>query len=167
MIDAEDPSHVLKAALQTQLAAMKEYFDRSTRVLEEKDSNYRPVTGMLTAAQQIAHAAQTVEWFVGGAFAAAGFDMDFERMDKEVRAVTSIAAARAWMDRACDKAKSAIESHLEADWNAQFPPNPIMGEAPKFALFFALADHTAHHRGALTVYSRHLGYVPPMPYMEM
>jgi hypothetical protein len=130
---------VLKAALQTQLAAMKEYFDRSTRVLEEKDSNYRPVTGMLTAAQQIAHAAQTVEWFVGGAFAAAGFDMDFERMDKEVRAVTSIAAARAWMDRACDKAKSAIESHLEADWNAQFPPNPIHGRGAEIRSLLCLS----------------------------
>jgi len=158
---------MIKAALLTQLSAMKEYFDRSTRVLEEKDSNYAPVSGMLTAAQQIAHAAQTVEWFVDGAFAAAGFDMDFERMDKEVHAVTSIAAARAWMVRACDKAKSVIESHSEADWEAPFPPNPIMGEVPKFALFFALADHTAHHRGALTVYSRQLGYVPPMPYMEM
>jgi uncharacterized damage-inducible protein DinB len=25
-------------------------------------------------------------------------------------------------------------------------------------------EHTAHHRGALTVYSRLLGKVPPMPY---
>src|SRR5271169_3642126 len=107
-------SAVLKAALQTQLAAMKEYFDRSTRVLEEKDSNYSPVTGSLTAAQQIAHAAQTAEWFVNGAFAEAGFDMDFERMDKEVHAVTSLAAARAWMDRSCEKAKSVIEAHSEA-----------------------------------------------------
>ncbi|MGA7409364.1 MAG: DinB family protein [Bryobacteraceae bacterium] len=157
----------MKAALQTQLTAMKEYFDRSTRVLAEKDSNYCPVPGMFTAAQQLAHAAQTVEWFVDGAFAESGFDMDFERIDKEVRAVTSVAAARAWMDRACEKAKSVIESHSKSDWEEKFPPNPIMGEVPRFALFFALADHTAHHRGALTVYSRQLGYVPPMPYMEM
>jgi uncharacterized damage-inducible protein DinB len=158
---------VLKPALQAQIAAMKEYFDRSTRVLEEKDSNYSPIAGMYTAAQQIAHTAQTIEWFVDGAFALSGFDMDFERIDKEIRAVTSIAAARAWMGRAFEKAKAVIESHSEAEWAAQFPPNPIMGEAPKFTLFFALTDHTAHHRGALTVYERQLGYVPPMPYMEM
>ena len=158
---------MIKATLHTQLAALKEYFDRSTRVLEEKDSNYAPVKGMLTAAQQMAHAAQTVQWFVDGAFAASSFDMDFERMDKEVHAVTSVAAARAWMDRACDKAKSAIESHSDSDWGAQLPPNPIMGEVPRFVIFFAITDHTAHHRGALTVYSRQLGYVPPMPYMEM
>jgi uncharacterized damage-inducible protein DinB len=27
-----------------------------------------------------------------------------------------------------------------------------------------MVEHTAHHRGALTVYSRKLGKVPPMPY---
>jgi uncharacterized damage-inducible protein DinB len=166
MIDAEDPP-ALKAALSTQPAAMKEYFDRSTRVLEGKDSNHSPIEGMFTAAQQIAHTAQTVEWFVDGAFSASDFDMDFERIDKEVRAVTSIAAARSWMDRACEKAKSVIESQSKSDWEEKFPPNPIMGEVPRFALFFALADHTAHHRGALTVYSRQLVYVPPMPYVEM
>ena len=158
---------MLKAALGAQLASMKEYFDRSTRVLEEKDSNYSPAKGMFTAAQQVAHTAQTITWFMRGAFSESGFDTDYERLDKEVRAVTSIAAARAWMDRACAEAKSVIEAHSDAEWGAKFPPNPIMGEAPKFALFFALTDHTAHHRGALTVYSRQLGYIPPMPYMEM
>ena len=158
---------MLKAALQTQLAALKEYFDRSTRVLEEKDSNYTPVIGTFTVAQQIAHAAHTIEWFVEGAFAESGFDLDFERGDKAVRAVTSVTAARAWMDRACEKAKSIIESHSEAEWAALFPPNPITGEVPKFTIFFGITDHTAHHRGALTIYSRQLGYVPPMPYAEM
>jgi len=28
-----------------------------------------------------------------------------------------------------------------------------------------MVEHTAHHRGALTVYSRVLGKVPAMPYM--
>ncbi len=158
---------MLKAALQKQLAAQKEYFDRSTRVLEEKDSNYTPVTGTYTVAQQIAHAAQTIEWFMEGTFAETGFDMDFERADKAVRAVTSVAAARAWMDRACEKAKSIVDSHSEEEWAALFPPNPITGEVPKFTAFFGITDHTAHHRGALTIYSRQLGYVPPMPYMEM
>jgi uncharacterized damage-inducible protein DinB len=158
---------MLKGTLLTQLGALKEYFDRSTRVLEEKDSNYAPAEGMFTVAQQVAHAAQTIEWFVDGAFAESGFDFDFERLNKEVRAVTSLTAARAWMDRACEKGKFVIESYSEADWTALFPNNPITGEVPKFTIFFGITDHTAHHRGALTIYSRHLGYVPPMPYMEM
>jgi uncharacterized damage-inducible protein DinB len=158
---------MLKGTLLAQLAALKEYFDRSTRVLQEKDSNYAPAAGMFTVAQQVAHSAQTIEWFIDGAFAASGFDLDFEKSDKEVRTVTSLAAARAWMDRACAKGKTVIESQSEADWAALFPPNPITGEVPKFTIFFGITDHTAHHRGALTIYSRQLGYVPPMPYMEM
>ena len=47
------------------------------------------------------------------------------------------------------------------------PPGPIMGGQPRLAIFGALTDHSAHHRGALTVYSRLLGKVPPMPYMDM
>ena len=77
-----------------QVAAMKEYFDRSTRALEEADSTFSPKDGMFTVAQQIAHAAQTVDWFFEGAFAEGGFSMDFENMDKEVRQVSSLAAAK-------------------------------------------------------------------------
>ena len=156
-----------KEALLGQLAAMKEYFDRSTRVLEEADSGFVPREGMYTAAQLIAHVAQTVEWFVQGAFAAGGFDLDFERLDKEVRGVTSLASARAWMERACAGAKAVVEANADRAWAELLPPGPIMGGEPRSAVFGALTDHTAHHRGALSVYSRLLGKTPPMPYMDM
>jgi uncharacterized damage-inducible protein DinB len=81
--------------------------------------------------------------------------------------VTSLSAARAWVERACAAAKAGIEAHSDADWMAQLAPGPIMGGQPRFVIFGALTDHSAHHRGALTVYSRLLGKVPPMPYMEM
>ena len=158
---------MIKQGLFGQLAAMKEYFDRSTRVLEEADSNFAPKEGMFTTAAQVAHVAQTIEWFVDGAFAEGGFSMDFETMDKSVRGVTSLAAARQWMERACAKANATVEAHSDADWMAPLPPGPIMGGLPRFTIFGALTDHSAHHRGALTVYSRLLGKVPPMPYMEM
>ncbi|HLK69366.1 MAG TPA: DinB family protein [Bryobacteraceae bacterium] len=158
---------MMKQGLMAQVVSMKEFFDRSTRVLEEKDSGFAPQAGMFTSAQQVAHAAQTVDWFIEGAFAPGGFSMDFEGMDKQVRAVTSLAAAREWMDRACAAAKAAIEAHSDGDWMTPLPPGPIMGGLPRMVIFGALTDHSAHHRGALTVYSRLLGKVPPMPYMEM
>jgi len=43
----------------------------------------------------------------------------------------------------------------------------IMKGAPKMSIVYALADHTAHHRGALSVYARLLGKKPQMPYGEM
>ncbi len=158
---------MIKEGLLGQLAAMQEFFDRSTRVLEEADSAFAPKEGMFTVAAQVAHVAQTVEWFFKGAFAAAGFDMDFERMDKEVRTCTSLKAARAWFARAVAAGKDTVAAHSDEEWKQALPPGPIMGGQPRLVILGALTDHTAHHRGALTVYSRLLGKVPPMPYMDM
>ncbi|HEV3200599.1 MAG TPA: DinB family protein [Bryobacteraceae bacterium] len=158
---------MIKPGLFGQLKAMKEFFDRSTRVLEEADSTFAPKPEMFTTAQQVAHVAQTIDWFVAGAFAESGFGLDFETMDKEVRAVTSLTAARAWMERACAAANASVEAHSDADWMASLAPGPIMGGQPRFVIFGAMTDHSAHHRGALTVYSRLLGKVPPMPYVDM
>jgi uncharacterized damage-inducible protein DinB len=156
-----------KEMMLGQLASMKEYFDRSTRALDEADSAFAPKPDMYTVAQLVAHVAQTVDWFVQGAFAPAGFDLDFERMDKEIRAVASLGTGRAWLERAFAAAKAATEPRTEADWAELLPPGPIMGGEPRAAVFGALVDHTAHHRGALSVYTRLLDKVPPMPYMDM
>jgi uncharacterized damage-inducible protein DinB len=158
---------MIKQGLYGQLASMKEFFDRSTRVLEESDSAFAPKEGLFTTAQQVAHAAQTIDWFMNGAFQAGGFDLDFERLDKAVRAVTSLTSARQWWGQACAAAKATIDAHTDEEWMAPLADGPIMGGLPRFTVFGALTDHSAHHRGALTVYSRLLGKVPAMPYMEM
>ena len=44
------------------------------------------------------------------------------------------------------------------------PEGPIMGGEPRAAVVGAICEHTAHHRGALSVYARLLGKVSPMPY---
>jgi uncharacterized damage-inducible protein DinB len=157
----------MKQGLHAQLAAMKEFFDRSTRVLEDKDSEFAPQPGMYTVAQQVSHVAQTIEWFMNGAFAPGGFDMDFEKAEREMRAVTTLTAARDWLSRAMTEAGAIVDQHSDEEWSAPLPPGPIMGGAPRYHIFGAINDHTAHHRGALTVYSRLLGKVPPMPYMDM
>jgi uncharacterized damage-inducible protein DinB len=145
----------------------REYFNRSTRELKEENSSFAPVPGMYTVAALVAHTAQTIDWFFTGAFAEAGFDMDFERMDREVRACASLDAARAWFNAAADRAKAVAEAHSAAEWAVPLPAGPIMGGLPRHAIVNALTDHTAAHRGALSVYTRLLGRVPPMPYMEM
>src|SRR5579863_741364 len=157
---------MIKQSLHGQLAALKEYFDRSTRVLTEEDSSFAPEPGMFTAAQQIAHSAHTVDWFIAGAFAPEGFAMDFEQQDKMIRSITSITTARQWMEKACEAAQKAIDAHSEQEWMQPLPEGPIMGGLPRMVIFGAMTDHTAHHRGALTVYSRLRGKVPVMPYME-
>jgi len=150
-----------------ELESARDFFNRSTRSLTEAHSTYTPVAGMMTAAQQVAHAAQTVEWFLEGAFRPEGFDMDFAAHAVAVAQVTSLAAARAWFEKAIASAKEVVAGKSDAELMAPLPPGPIMGGLPRMAIFGAITDHTAHHRGALTVYTRLQGITPPMPYMDM
>lgn len=150
-----------------ELDSARDFFNRSTRNLAEAHSSFMPAPDMMSAAQQVAHAAHTIDWFIQGAFRPQGFDLDFESHAKIVAGYTSLSAARAWFERAITAAKEAIASKSDADLMAPLPEGPIMGGAPRMAIFGAITDHTAHHRGALTVYARLKGIVPPMPYMDM
>ncbi len=147
-----------------QLLASKDFFDRSTRVLEESDSLFRPNSQMMTAAQQVAHVAQTLDWFVEGASRPEGFDLDFEKHAAALASTTSLAAARQALDAAYANAIAFIRSRSAQDLAQPLPAGPVMGGQPVSDIVWAMVEHTAHHRGALTVYSRLLGKVPPMPY---
>lgn len=154
----------MKEQLVSELNATLEFFNRSTGNLTEEDSTYTPVDGIFTTAQQVAHAAQTIDWFIDGAFAPKGFDLDFEAHERKVREITSLSEARAWLDRSVENARAVIESKTDEEWAQPLPEGPVMGGQPRAAIFGAITDHTAHHRGALTVYARLRGKVPPMPY---
>jgi len=147
-----------------QLHASKDFFTRSTRVLEEADSGFRPQPDMMTVAQQVAHAAHTLQWFVQGASSPEGFDLDFEAQAKALEAVTSLATARELLDDGFAHAIEFIKSCSPEFLASPLPEGPIMGGQPISDLVWAMVEHTAHHRGALTVYSRLLGKVPVMPY---
>lgn len=147
------------------LASQKEMFRRSIGALEEADSNFAPQEGLFTAAQQVAHVAQTLDWFMAGAFELPdGPDMDFEAHQKEVRAVQSLAKANEWLDQAWARASKVLAAKSDAELDEPFP-GMLLGGRPKRSLVDMNGDHIAHHRGALTVYARLLGKVPPMPYM--
>jgi len=146
------------------LRVAKDFFDRSTACLEEGDSGFAPAPGMYTVAQQVAHVAQTIDWFLHGAFSGEGFDLDFGKHDRAVREVGSLAAARAWLDRSTEEACATIAAQPPAAMAAPLPDGPIMGGEPRSAILAAISDHTAHHRGALTVYARLRGKTPAMPY---
>lgn len=147
-----------------QLVASKDFFDRSTRVLEEGDSNFRPQEGLMTVAQHVAHVAQTLDWFVEGASRAEGFDLDFEKLGRELESVTSLEAARQKLETSYSSAIEFLRSKSAEKLAAPLPDGPIMGGQPMTEIVWGMVEHTAHHRGALTVYSRILGKVPPMPY---
>jgi uncharacterized damage-inducible protein DinB len=155
---------LLSSDFASQLLTSKDFFDRSTRVLDEADSEFRPREGMMTAAQQVAHTAQTLDWFIEGVSRPEGFDLDFEKHAQALAAVTSLAAARQMLESAYANSIQFVRSRGPEGLAQALPPGPIMGGQPISDLIWAMVEHTAHHRGALTVYSRLLGKVPPMPY---
>jgi uncharacterized damage-inducible protein DinB len=147
-----------------QLLASQEFFERSSRVLDEADSGFRPREGMMTVAQLVAHTAQTLDWFIEGASRPEGFDLDFEKLGKALEGVTSLSTARQMLQAAYDNAIHFLRSRSPEDLSQPLPPGPVMGGQPISDIVWSMVEHTAHHRGALTVYSRLLGKVPLMPY---
>ena len=147
-----------------QLLSSKDFFERSTRVLDEADSGFRPQEGMMTVARHVAHTAQTLDWFIEGASRREGFDLDFEKHAKALEGVTSLAAARQMLETAYANAIHFLRSRSPEDLALPLSPGPVMGGQPISDIVWAMVEHAAHHRGALTVYSRQLGKVPPMPY---
>ena len=150
--------------LAKQLLASQDFFNRSTRVLDEEASGFRPLEGMMTVAQQVAHTAQTLDWFIEGATRPEGFDLNFEQHAKTLESITSLEAARGMLETAYRNAIHFLNSSSPEDLARPLPPGPVMGGQPIGDIVWAMVEHTAHHRGALTVYSRQLGKVPPMPY---
>src|SRR3954451_5388564 len=147
-----------------QLLASKDFVDRSTRVLDEADSQFRPNDQMMTVAQQFAHIAQTLDWFIQGASRPEGFDLDFHAHALALETVTSLAAARDMLKKAYANSVQFLTNASPEVLERPLPAGPVMGGQPVSDIVWAMVEHTAHHRGALTVYSRQLGKVPPMPY---
>jgi uncharacterized damage-inducible protein DinB len=119
---------------------------------------------MMTVAQQVAHTAMTLDWFIEGASRSEGFNLDFEKQAQALEAVTSLAAARQMLEAAYANAIRFLRSRSPEDLARPLAPGPVMGGQPISDIVWSMIEHSAHHRGALTVYSRLLGKTPPMPY---
>ena len=151
------------ADLVAQLKTSHGYIRKMISIFGEEDAGFAPQPELYTVAGHIAHAADSVEWFVEGAFGE-GWNMDFDGLIAAARAVETLEEAVAWLDRAFEKAIAAFEAASDDDLNAPIPDERIMPDASRCDIVWPLVDHTAHHRGALTVYARLLGKVPGMMY---
>ena len=151
------------AGLATELRTSLKYIKATASAFDEDDAGFAPQPGLYTVAGHIAHAADSVEWFVEGAFGK-GWNMDFGALIAAAKAVTSLKEANEWLDRAYATAIAAVESAPDEVLFAPIPDERIMRGAARAAIVGAIVDHTAHHRGSLAVYARLVGKEPPMPY---
>ena len=153
----------LRQTLANQLDTSLRYFQGTASVFSEEDSGYAPDPAMFTVAAQVAHAADSVDWFVEGAFGK-GWDLDFEAIEARIREVASLSEANAWLERSFAEAARAVSAATSERLLAPIPDERMMKGMPRAGIVNGIVDHTAHHRGSLAVYARALGRVPPMPY---
>lgn len=151
------------SALVSELEATRKFFCTTISIFEPNDAGFAPHPDMYTTAAQVAHVADTIDWFMGGGFGA-GWDMDFDGAIARAKSVTSLEAAQTAMLDAFERAIATVQAADEATLLEPIPNDVIMHGAPRQAVIGAIVDHTAHHRGSLAVYARLLGKVPPMPY---
>ena len=106
----------------TQILASRNFFERSTSVLEETDSLFRPREKMMTVAQQVAHAVQTLDRFIDGVTRPGGFDLNFEEQNKTWREMKSLVKARTAFAAACARAVEFLRSKTPEELTHPLPP---------------------------------------------
>lgn len=151
------------AGLARELEMDLKFFKATCSVFEEGDAGYAAKDELYTVAGHVAHVADTVNWFVDGAFGD-GWDMDFEALIERAKAVTTLSDANKQLDEAFKRVTNVIANSSDQELFEPIHDKQILGDAPRLAIVSCITDHTAHHRGALSVYARLLGKEPPMPY---
>lgn len=143
----------------------RRFFHNVIKDFRPEHADFAPRPEMLTVAQHINHVAHTLDWFREGAFGA-GFDLDFEKMAASYKQPLTLEQAVARLNEAYDRLIDLVDGLSEAEIMEPMADNAILGAAPKLVALTANGDHTAHHRGALSVYQRLLGMTPTMPYVD-
>ncbi len=150
-------------ALGRELESTRRFFLTTLSVFTPGDAAFAPQPDMYSVAGHVAHVAITVDWFIAGAFGS-GWDQDYDTHIAQAKAVQSLDDATAMLGKAFDHAFATVSAATEEELDAPIPNDTVMYGAPRRAVVGGIVDHTAHHRGALTVYARLLGKVAPMPY---
>ncbi|MFT5200495.1 MAG: putative damage-inducible protein DinB [Planctomycetota bacterium] len=149
------------------LRASQEFFERTLACMQEEDGTFQPQESAFSTIAQVAHAAQTVDWFMGGIEEGKTFNTDSEGLEKELVYTKTLQAAKAWFQRSMAMAILAAEEKPDSFWNSKLPEGPMFAGNPRSFALGGILDHNAHHRGALSVYARLCGHKPAMPYGEM
>ena len=148
--------------LVKELESTQKFFKTTVSVFESDDAGFAPYPELYTVAGHIAHAADSIDWFIEGAFDD-GWDMEFEASIAKAKEVTSLQGATEWLDRSFGNARAVVGEASDQILFELIPDTRIMEVAPRLAVMSGIVGHTAHHRGSLAVYARLIGTQVPMP----
>ena len=149
--------------LVKQLETTQTFFKKTLSIFAPEDEGFAPFPELYSVAGHVAHVAESIDWFIEGAFGD-GWDLEFDAMIAKAKAVTSLVEATEWMERAFANAIAVVSAASDQVLLESIPDTRIMGGAPRLAVVSGILDHTAHHRGSLAVYARLIGKEPPIPY---
>jgi hypothetical protein len=90
-----------------ELESTQKFFKTTLSVFTPEDEAFAPFPELYTVAGHVAHAADSVDWFIEGAFGD-GWDMEFDASIAKAKAVTSLDEAKEWLDRAFANAIAVI-----------------------------------------------------------
>lgn len=153
----------VSGGLVKELESTQKFFNTTVSVFESDDAGFAPYPELYTVAGHIAHAADSIDWFIEGAFDD-GWDMEFEASIAKAKEVTSLQEATEWLDRSFVNARAVVGEASDQILFELIPDTRIMEVAPRLAVMSGIVGHTAHHRGSLAVYARLIGKQAPMPY---
>lgn len=117
--------------LVRELENTQKFFLTTLSCFEAEDGGFAPDPAMYTVASHVAHVAETVDWFVAGAFGS-GWDMEFEAAIARARAVTSLSEARTQLRDAFTRARDVVGSASDEALAAPIPNDVIMHGAPRY-----------------------------------
>ena len=102
-------------------------------IFAEEDAGFAPSPNSTPSPAHIAHAADSVEWFVDGAFGE-GWNMAFEGLIAAARAVETLEEAVAWLDRAFEKVIATFPAASDEDLAAPIRDDRIMPGSSRSAV---------------------------------
>ena len=95
-----------------QIESTRKFFKNTLSVFTEEDSGFAPNPELYTVAEHVAHVADTIDWFIEGAFGD-GWDMDFEAQIAKAKAISA--------------SRSAVPSNRPAQASSRVPKLPSEG----------------------------------------
>ncbi|MCP4727525.1 MAG: DinB family protein [bacterium] len=144
----------------------RKFLNNILKDLKPEHGDFKPADEMLTASQQIKHIALTGKWFyskaLGTGFEFASFDAYLEEMQKPL----TLQEALDLLNETYEESVRAFGNMTEKEFDEIVKDDPMLGTFKKSDMIFYNNEHTAHHRGALSVYLRLLGITPTMIYAE-
>jgi uncharacterized damage-inducible protein DinB len=151
MLYGQAPAPSAAASLKSAYTRIKTNYIKAAEKMPEENYSYKPVDAVETFGQRIAHIADPQLMSCSG--------MTGERKTGTAKTKTAkadlVAALKESFD-ACDKAVDAL-----TDANAMEPVTYGRGQQPRIAALYGIVVHANEVYGAMGVYMRLKGIVPP------